>query len=66
MNNDDTRNFFSEALILASTNPQWQKIVHWSTSSVHENYKFRTCCVHKLFWMSIQKQKKPICVHNMF
>ena len=31
----------------------WQKIVHWFTSSVHENYKLRTC-VHKLFWMSKQ------------
>ena len=40
------------------------------------NYKFstwkfqaqnmgRTCCVHKLFWMSKQK-RKAICVHNMF
>ena len=25
----------------------------------------RTCCGHKLFWMSKQKQK-TICVHNMF
>ena len=25
----------------------------------------RTCCVHKVFWMSKQKQK-TICVHNMF
>ena len=40
---------FSEALILASTNPIWQKIVHWFTSSVHENYKLRTCCVHTVF-----------------
>ena len=31
--------------------------------SIHENYKLRTCCVHKLFWMSKQK---TICVHNMF
>ena len=25
-------------------------------SSVHENYKVRTCCVHKLFWISKQKE----------
>ena len=41
----------------------WQQIVHWITSSVHENYKLRTCCFQKLFWMSKQK---TICVHNMF
>ena len=34
--------------------------------SVIENSKLRICCVHKLFWMSKQKQKKTICVHNMF
>ena len=28
----------------------WLKIVHWFTSSVNENYKLRTCCVHKLFF----------------
>ena len=52
----------SEAFILTST--LWQKIVHWLTSSVHENYKLRTCCVNKLFWMS--KQKQTLYVHNMF
>ena len=31
----------------------------------HENYKLRTCCVHKLFWMSKQN-KKIMHVHNMF
>ena len=62
---DSTGKSLSEAFILTSTKPTiWQKIVHWFTSSVHENYKLRTCCVHKLFWMSKQKQK-PICVHNM-
>ena len=35
----------------------------FSTCSVHENCKLRTCCAHKLFWMSKQK---AICVHNMF
>ena len=34
----------------------WQKIVHWFTNSVHENYKIITCCVNKLFlfWHSEQ------------
>ena len=38
---------FSEALILAVTNPQYDKrlFIELSTSSVHENYKLRTCCV---------------------
>ena len=31
---------------------------------LHENYKLRTFCVHKLFWMSKQKQK-IVYVHNM-
>ena len=26
----------------------WQKIVHWITSSIQENYKLRSCFVHKL------------------
>ena len=47
---------FSEELIFASTNPQYDNIVHWIANSVHENSKLRTYCVHKLFWMS-----KPRC-----
>ena len=33
----------SEALIFASTNPQyiWRQIVHWITSSIHENSKLK-------------------------
>ena len=63
---DCTGKSLSEALIFASTNPTiWRQIVHWITSSVHENSKLIKCCVHKLFWMSKQKQK-TICVHNMF
>ena len=34
------------------------KDFHWFTSSEHENYKLRTCCVHKLFLMSKNKNKK--------
>ena len=41
----DTGKSFSEALILASTNPQY-KIVHRITSSAHENYKRRTYTVN--------------------
>ena len=35
-------------------------------SSEHGEIMGRTCCVYKLFWMSQQKQKNTICVHNMF
>ena len=54
---------FSEALILASVNPQYEKRLF---IEFPEKYKFRTCCVQILFWMSKQKQKKTIFVHNMF
>ena len=42
---------FSEALILASTNAQYDKrlFIDLQVQYVHENYKLRTCCVHKLF-----------------
>ena len=33
----------SEALLFASTNPQYD--VHWITRSVHENCKVIICCV---------------------
>ena len=38
--------YFSEALILASTNPQHDKRL---LIELPENYKLRTCCVLKLF-----------------
>ena len=46
-----TGKYFSEAPFLVSTTygKIWQKIVNCITSSVHENSKLRTCCVHKLF-----------------
>ena len=59
---------FSEALILASVNPQyiWQEIVHWippkNTSLEHIVYKncffvfvltFKTIFVHNMFWTCI-------------
>ena len=43
---------FSEALILASTTPQYDKRllmnVHVQYMKI-ENYKLSTCCVHRLF-----------------
>ena len=43
-----------EALILASTNPQYEKILFIDLLVLYN--KLRTCCVHKLFWMSKQKK----------
>ena len=40
-------------------------IYQFSTWKLQGQNMGRTCCVHKLFWMSKQKQK-TICVHNMF
>ena len=52
----------SEALIFASTNPQYDdRFVHWITGSIHENSKGRKCCVQKLFLTF-----RTIFVHNMF
>ena len=45
----DTGKSFSEALILALTNPQYLHICPLIYQFLHENYKLRTCCVHKLF-----------------
>ena len=45
----------------------WQQIVHWITSSVHENSKLRTCWEHdENINCSECQNKKTICVHNMF
>ena len=51
-----TGNFFSEALIFESTNPQFDKRLFIElqvqymkiASSEHEENTGRTCCVHKL------------------
>ena len=45
---------FSEALILASVNPQYDERFF---IEFPEKDKFTTCCVQILFWMSKQKQK---------
>ena len=39
-----------------------RQIVHWITSSVHENSKLRTCFVHKLFFVFVLTFW-TICVH---
>ena len=58
---------FSEVLILASTNPQYDKIVHLITSSVHENSKLRTLSEHVVYTNCSECQnKKTICVQKMF
>ena len=55
----------SEALILASINPKCDdRLFYWiTTSSVYEKYKFSTCCVHKLFWMT--KEKDNWCTQHV-
>ena len=63
----------SEALIFASTNPQYDNELFIELrvqymkipSSEHGENMVRTCCGHKLFWMSKAKQKR-ICVLLMF
>ena len=53
---------FSEALILASVNPQYDKRLF---IEFPEKYKFTTCCVQILFWMSKQKQKINYCTQHV-
>ena len=72
-----TGNFFSEALILVSTNPQYDKILFGlQVQYTHENFKLRTCweyvenmlrtCyVHKLFFVFVLTFR-TIHVHKMF
>ena len=43
---------FSEALIIASVNPQYDETLF---IELQEKYKFRTCCEQILFWMLKQK-----------
>ena len=49
----------SEELVLTATNPQYDKrlFMELQVEYMKTKYKLRTCCVHKLFWMSQQKQK---------
>ena len=59
---------FSEALILASSNPQYEKrLFIVITGSVYENCKLRTCSEHVVYINCSECQnKRTICVHNMF
>ena len=51
LNEKSTGKSLSEAFILTSTNPQYDKrlFIDLPVHYVHENYKIRTCCAHKLF-----------------
>ena len=55
----------SEALIFASTNPQYDEIVHWITSSIHENSKLKPWGEYVVYinWFLAFR---TISVHNMF
>ena len=57
-NMTNTGKSVSEALILESINPQYDERLF---IEFPEKYKFRTCCVQILFWMSKQKQKNNFC-----
>ena len=52
----------SEALILESVNPEYDKRLF---IELQEKYKFRTCFVQILFWMSEQKQKNNFCTQHV-
>ena len=52
----------SEALILESVNPQYDERLF---IKFPEKYKFRTCCVQILFWMTKQKQKNNFCTQHV-
>ena len=52
----------SEALILESVNPQYDKRLF---IEFPKKDKFTTCCVQILFWMSKQKQKNNFCTQHV-
>ena len=61
---------FSEALVLASTNPQYDKrlsielpVQNMKIPSVEHEENMRTCCVQKLFFVMTFR---TTYVHNMF
>ena len=54
---------FSEALILESAKPKYDKRLF---IGFLEKYKFTTCCVQILFWMSKQnKTKNNVCTQHV-
>ena len=58
-------NVFQKHLMLHQLTHDMAKDCLLITSSVHENSKFRTCCVHKLFFGFVLTFR-TIYVHNMF
>ena len=42
------------------------QLTHNMTKDCSLNYEFRTCCVHKLFGLSVKTKTIIICVHNIF
>ena len=58
-----TGKYFLEAFILPSVNPQYDKGLF---IEFPKQYKFRTCCVQKLFFFVFVLTFKTIFVHNMF
>ena len=57
----DTGKSFSEALILVSTNPQYDKILFGlQVQYTHENFKLRTC------WEYVENMLRTCYVHELF
>ena len=57
---------FSEALFLASNNPQYDDRLSMELQSlVHENYKLGTCCVHKLFFCFCFDIQNNLCTQHV-
>ena len=54
LNRIGTGKSVSEALIFESVNPQYDERFFIESP---QKYKFRTCCVQILFWMSKQTKK---------
>ena len=59
-------NICQKHLFLNQLSTIWRQIVHWITSSAHENSKFRTCWEHAVYIKCSECQnkskKKPIWV----
>ena len=58
--NTNTGKSVSEAFIFESVNPQYNERLF---IQFPEKYKFRTCCLQKLFGMS--KQKNNFCTQHI-
>ena len=58
-------NLFQKHLFLQQLTHNMKKECSLIYQFLHENYKLRTCCVHKLFFVFVLAFK-TIYVHNMF